>query len=118
MTCGAVSMVAQEAARRPTVKDTRGGSTETDAREVAQNPTGMSTPAVMTATPLAWWRITALNRAGPGPEGVSSSRWPGPPGVVLSAPPLHDRAAEVTAVMPHSALPLPGRSGSLQLAES
>lgn len=46
-------MVTHEEARKPTVNDTTGGSSEIDASEVAQNPMGMSAPAVMTATPLA-----------------------------------------------------------------
>jgi hypothetical protein len=73
MTCRAASTVAQEVARRPTVNDTIGGSRETDASEVAQKPMGTSVPAVMTVTPLAWWRITFLNLFGPTPRVESSA---------------------------------------------
>ncbi|MDQ0935615.1 hypothetical protein QFZ49_005587 [Streptomyces turgidiscabies] len=53
MTHGALAMVAQDAVCKPTANDTWGGSSETEAREVAHRPTGASSPAVMTATPLA-----------------------------------------------------------------
>src|ERR1700722_17865894 len=73
---------------QPEVNDSMGGSSEIDASEVAQNPTGFSAPAVTTATPLAWWRIAALN--GPGPvanEASSSHRWTLTCGIAHCAPP-------------------------------
>ena len=72
MTCRADSTVRQDEERKPTVNDTTGGSSETDASDVAQNQTGCSAPAVMTATPLAWWRMAARNGSGPVANVVSS----------------------------------------------
>jgi hypothetical protein len=67
-------MTGHDELRTPIANSTTGGSSETEVSEVAHRPTGRSAPAVITATPLAWWRSTDLSRSGATPEAAATLR--------------------------------------------